>query len=279
MRAEVAHMFDRIAPRYDLLNRVLSLRRDVSWRRRLVREALEKRPRRLLDLATGTGDVIAELERQCRRCDSKTRPGSRPACKRARPGLEYVAGIDAAATMPALARSKLGLRRTRLFLPACRVGDADMLKQESGSRTRPAAGFRFLPAQGDAVCLPVPDCRFDVVTMAFGIRNVVDVRAALSEIHRVLAPGGTVLILEFSRPGPAPLRIAYLLYLRHVLPRIGTAISGDGDAYAYLNRTIESFPSGVEFMALMQQAGFAQLKEKRLTFGIATLYEGSKSYE
>ena len=124
--------------------------------------------------------------------------------------------------------------------------------------------------------LAVGDEAFDAVTMAFGIRNVPDVGAALKEIHRVLRPGGRALILEFSLPANRWIRRFYLMYFRHVLPRIGGLISGDGRAYRYLNRTVEDFPYGRAFGDLMCEAGFREIELYPLTFGVATLYQGDK---
>jgi len=129
-------------------------------------------------------------------------------------------------------------------------------------------------AQADALLLPLADKTIDAVTMAFGIRNMPDVPAALQEIRRVLRPGGHVLILEFSLPAKRVFRRLYLVYLRHVLPWLGGVVSGNCDAYGYLSRTIESFPYGSAFCSLLREAGFGDVTAAPLTFGIATLYVG-----
>jgi demethylmenaquinone methyltransferase/2-methoxy-6-polyprenyl-1,4-benzoquinol methylase len=222
-------MFDRIAARYDLLNRLLSGRRDVAWRRRLA-ESVPRRPGlRVLDLATGTGDVLVAV---CRR----------------RPNVEHGVGLDAASGMLALARRK--------FL---RAGLADRLSL----------------VRSDAAQLPFPAGCFDVVTVAFGIRNVKVVPRALRELRRVLRAGGVALVLEFSLPANLLLRTLYLAYFRHILPRLGGLVSGDRGAYRYLNRTVEAFPSGTAFRRLMEQAGFEAVRAESLTFGIACLYRGT----
>jgi demethylmenaquinone methyltransferase/2-methoxy-6-polyprenyl-1,4-benzoquinol methylase len=135
---------------------------------------------------------------------------------------------------------------------------------------------RVVLKTGDAMSIPEPDTAFDVSTMSFGIRNVLDVTDALREVLRVLKPGGRALILEFSTPESRWFRPMYFFYLRHLLPVIGGMLSGDRTAYRYLNRTIETFPSGKDFCALMERAGFTRVKAIPLTFGIASIYEGDR---
>jgi len=221
-------MFDRIAPRYDLLNRLLSFRQDVAWRKRLARLLPDKPALRVLDLATGTGDVLLALYRQ----------SGRVSC-----GV----GIDMAGKMLSIGQRKIGDQRLNRRLSLVR---------------------------GDAMRIAFQDASFDAVTIAFGIRNVSDVPAALEEMRRVLAPGGRALILEFSLPGNAVFRAAYLFYFRHICPRIGALISGDRYAYRYLNQTVETFPYGEAFCVLMRSARFRSVRAHPLTFGIATIYEG-----
>lgn len=129
---------------------------------------------------------------------------------------------------------------------------------------------------GQAEQLPFEENSFDTVTISFGIRNVTDVPAALGEMHRVLKKNGRALILEFSLPTNGLIRRSYLFYFRHILPRLGGWISGDSEAYRYLNQTVETFPYGEQFCDLMRRAGFVEVKENRLTFGIATIYQGDK---
>ena len=137
----------------------------------------------------------------------------------------------------------------------------------------PQATARF--ARGDALRLPLRDQSVTATTISFGIRNVEDVVAGLREMHRVLKPGGRSIILEFSLPR-RPLRGLYLFYLRHILPRIGALLSGDGSAYRYLNQTVETFPYGDAFCDLMREAGFDTVTATRLSLGIATIYCGDK---
>jgi demethylmenaquinone methyltransferase/2-methoxy-6-polyprenyl-1,4-benzoquinol methylase len=223
-------MFDRIAPRYDFLNRLLSFGLDVAWRRRMARYLPGAASLDLLDLATGTGDQILFLmERE--------------------PRIGRAVGVDLAEEMLEIGRTKL---RERHLEAKATLQTADILK------------------------LPFPDQSFDATTISFGIRNVLDVPAALREMRRVLRPGGRSLILECSQPDFLPMRWGYLFYMRYVMPLIGSIVSGDGQAYRYLNRTIESFPYGEAFCAMMRDAGFTGVKANRLSFGVATIYQGDR---
>lgn len=232
-RHETWKMFDRIAFRYDLLNRLLSFRRDVAWRKRLGRCLPSGTNLRVLDLATGTADVLIALH-----------SGSGKTGK-----VGNGVGLDMSMNMLTLAKKKVEQRR---------LGD------------------RLAMLRGDASAIAVKDNVFDAATMAFGIRNVVDVSKALREIHRVLKPEGRGLILEFSLPRSRLFRTLYLFYFRHVLPRVGALISGDRQAYRYLNQSVETFPQGEDFRELMTQAGFTNVQAFPLSLGIATLYQGDK---
>jgi demethylmenaquinone methyltransferase/2-methoxy-6-polyprenyl-1,4-benzoquinol methylase len=228
-RRHVRHMFDEIAGAYDLANRVLSLRRDIAWRRRLTALLPSgPEPPRLLDLATGTCDVLIAAQRA-----GCAAPGS--------VGADFSAG---------------------------------MLREGAKKLDRAGLGGALHLVCADATGLGFAEARFDAVTIAFGIRNVLDVDAALREMCRVLRPGGRAIILEFSMPGNAVLRAGYLLYFRHVLPRLGGLVSGKPEAYRYLNQSVESFPHGRAFCERMEQAGFVGVTARPLTFGIATLYTG-----
>jgi demethylmenaquinone methyltransferase/2-methoxy-6-polyprenyl-1,4-benzoquinol methylase len=130
---------------------------------------------------------------------------------------------------------------------------------------------------GDACDLDFPDNRFDVVTISFGIRNVLDLDKAISEMYRVLNDQGRLIILEFSLPRRRVLRSMYLWYFRKILPSIGSAISGDGYAYRYLNQTVETFPFGQEFCNFLLRAGFNNAQAIPLTLGVATIYVADKS--
>jgi len=228
--SEVWAMFDRIAPRYDLLNRLLSFRRDVAWRKRMARFLDGRTGLRVLDLATGTGDQILHL----------LEGGA---------DIAEAVGLDMAENMLAIGREKIAQRGLE---------------------------GRVSLQVGDAVSIPLEDGGFDVVTITFGIRNVGDVSAALREMFRALKPGGRALVLEFSIPGNPVFRPVYVAYLRHVLPWLGGCLSGDREAYRYLNETVEAFPYGEAFCDLMRSAGFVEARAWPLSLGIATIYSGDR---
>ncbi len=229
-RQDVYRMFDRIASRYDLANRLLSFGQDIRWRKKLAKLLPERQSQSILDLATGTGDVLLSLVKYSK-------------------NIKYGLGLDMSSKMLAEARRKL---------PGSTISENLSL------------------VRADATNIPCCDNSFDVVTIAFGIRNVTDVKKSLSEMHRVLNNSGKVLILEFSLPLNILVRKLHLFYLRYLLPAIGGLISGDKEAYQYLNRTIESFPYGSDFLKLLDEAGFNNTKVHPLTFGVATIYEGEK---
>lgn len=228
--SDVRGMFNRIAGRYDLANRVLSFGCDRAWRRLMTATVLDVpgvRQGRILDIATGTGDILAAF-----------RDANAPA---------FLMGLDGAENMLALARRKLDAPDSRVPL-----------------------------VQGDALDLPFSDDSLDALTVAFGLRNFGDTSRAAATMRRVLRPGGMMCILEFSLPSSALVRMGYLPYLRHVLPRLGGLISGDRAAYRYLNTTIESFPHGERLCAIFRAAGFQQVTARPLSLGVATLYTGVK---
>lgn len=226
----VARMFGRIAPTYDLLNHLLSFGRDRAWRRRTAARLDAGRRRRVLDLATGTGDLlIAILKRH--------------------PHLDEAVGLDISEEMLAICRRKL--RRQRLD------GSVELLL-------------------ADASKAPFADGSFDAVTMAFGIRNTADTPATLQEIYRLLKPGGEILILEFSLPKGSCMRWCYVQYLRFVVSIVGRLISGDPEAYRYLDRSIEAYHQPARFVSFMQEAGFRDVTVTPLTFGVASIYQGIK---
>jgi demethylmenaquinone methyltransferase/2-methoxy-6-polyprenyl-1,4-benzoquinol methylase len=224
----VREMFTSIAPRYDLLNHVLSFNIDRLWWWRAARtfDAILKKPNsRVLDLCCGTGDMTFALRRRA----SNT---------------AQLIGADFSHAMLQLAAVK-------------------------GSGTQ----LRWVEA--DALRLPFADSQFDLITTAFGFRNLADYDAGLREIVRVLAPGGEVGILDFGEPGGLMGKI-YRVYFKSVLPRIGTVISGVQGPYKYLPASVERFPAPEEMVKRMRQAGFREASWTPYTFGIAGLYRGKK---
>lgn len=137
-------------------------------------------------------------------------------------------------------------------------------------------GFHQLLA-ADALCLPVQDAAFDAVTVAFGLRNMASWPTAIQEMARVLRPGGSLFVLDFSLPTLPLLRPMYVFYLEKIMPRIAGLLTGHRDAFEYLCQSIERFPSGTEMEQLLRANGFATARTTPLSFGIASLYEAKKS--
>lgn len=130
---------------------------------------------------------------------------------------------------------------------------------------------------GDSENLPFGENKFDAVTVAFGVRNFENLEKGLSEIWRVLKPGGKLVILEFSRPTAFPMKQAYNFYFKAILPRIGRLVSSDNSAYTYLPESVAAFPDGVNFLRILETVGFKQTQCKALTFGISSIYTATKS--
>jgi len=228
----VREMFTSIAPRYDLLNHLLSFNVDRMWWRRTARafrEILARPDARVLDLCCGTGDMTFALRRQ------------------ARQGAPQIVGADFSHAM---------LQRA--------VG-----KSASAGPRAPSW------IEADALNLPFSAEHFDLVTSAFGFRNLSDYDAGLREIARVLAPGGECGILDFGEPSGV-MGAFYRIYFKQVLPRVGTLISGVRGPYAYLPASVERFPAADEMLKRMKAAGFTEASWTPYTFGIAGLYRGKK---
>lgn len=213
--------FSSIAERYVTANHILSCGSDILWRNRALQKLAEWKPRRVLDIATGTGDLALAIEH-------------------AFPEAE-VLGTDFCRPMLDVA-----VRR----------------------------GLRHV-LEADALHLPLPDDAYDVATVAFGLRNMEDYAAALREFHRVLTPGGHLMVLEFSMPQGIFLP-PYRVYLHHVLPRIAGWVTGNSGAYDYLGDSIEAFPRGEAFTALLESVGYHGCTALPLSLGVATLYTAQK---
>jgi demethylmenaquinone methyltransferase/2-methoxy-6-polyprenyl-1,4-benzoquinol methylase len=170
----------------------------------------------------------------------------------------------------------LAIAAIRANPPAARVVGVDfagaMLRVGYGKLQRARFENRIALVRGDATCLPVADASIDAITIAFGIRNVEQVAVACAEMRRVLKPGGRIAILEFAVPTAPGLSAVYLWYLRHVLPRIGRAVSRHNAAYAYLPASIGAFTTPDEFVTIVRQAGFSGVRTDSLTFGSVILY-------
>ncbi len=226
---KIQQMFGAIAPRYDFLNRLLSFGIDRRWRKKAVRLLKYREGSRILDVATGTGDVALEIAR----------------CT---PASVKVTGADFCREMVELGEVKVA--------------------------ASPYAGridLKVAPCED----LPFANDTFDSITIAFGIRNVVDRKLGLAEMWRVMRPGGRMIILEFSTPRSRLFRQLYYFYFRRLLPIVGGLFSRY-NAYKYLPDSVLEFPSHEEFSKMISEAGFRNIHIHELTFGIASIYAGEK---
>ena len=219
--AKVRGIFSAIALRYDLANHVLSGGLDFLWRAKAVRMVRAWQPARVLDLATGSGDLALAMQ--------KAMPAS------------TIVGADFCLPMLQVAARK---------------------------------GLRPLVV-ADGTRLPFADGAFDAVTVAFGLRNMESWPNALREVSRVLAPGGHLLVLDFSMPKP-PFSLPYRFYLHQVLPRVAGALTGNRAGYEYLGESIEAFPSGAAMCELIRGNGFTGAEAKPLAAGIVSIYTARK---
>ena len=230
-------MFGEIAPRYDRMNHVLSGGTDYYWRRYTVKKIPIEGDSPILDVCTGTGDLAFSWWKQGK-CSVP------------------VMGVDFTPEMLVLAEEKAK-------------------KMVGKMRSTPSVVPEFI--EGDAQNLPFPDDQFQIVSIAFGLRNVQDTGKGLSELVRVCKPGGRVAILEFSMPRNRVLRSGYGWYFRNILPRIGQLFARNSEsAYNYLPETVSEFPSGEALVKLMEEHGLEAATFTPLTFGVATLYVGQK---
>ncbi|MCX7626727.1 MAG: bifunctional demethylmenaquinone methyltransferase/2-methoxy-6-polyprenyl-1,4-benzoquinol methylase UbiE [Candidatus Sumerlaeaceae bacterium] len=232
---DIRSMFDTISPTYDFLNHLLSLGNDRRWRRCLAKRVLSAKHKRILDVCCGTGDVLLELQRQA-------------ALMSFSPTL---VGTDF--SFPMLHRA---------------IGKARTLRASHG-----VTGFHW--SRSDTMQLPFRDETFDLVTVAFGIRNLSDPPAGLKELWRVTCPMGQLAVLEFSKPTGFFLQKLYGLYFHSVVPALGHLISRS-KAYVYLPKSVSEFPDGEDFCAALRNAGWKEPVAQPLSRGIVTLYLARK---
>ena len=248
-RGRVQRMFAAIAPSYDLNNRLHSLWMDQHWRYMAVKWAGLNQTDGVVDVACGTGDLTLAFRREIDRLPEIPRASSGQTGDYQHP-REPILGIDFTYEMLPIARSKA----------------------TSADGKSPVI---FL--NGDAQALPLPDSCADVVSIAFGIRNVADPAIAVQEFFRILRPGGRLIILEFSLPTNTILRGLYNFYFRKILPRTATLISGDKTgAYKYLPESVNTFIGREQMMEMMTQAGFHKVENRAMTFGVCICYRGVK---
>ncbi|HSI75554.1 MAG TPA: bifunctional demethylmenaquinone methyltransferase/2-methoxy-6-polyprenyl-1,4-benzoquinol methylase UbiE [Lunatimonas sp.] len=227
-KEQVADMFNNISKKYDLLNHVLSLGIDITWRKNAIKMLKKDQPKLILDIATGTGDFAIEA--------LALNP-------------DKVIGVDISEGMLAEGRKKLKKRKLddRIEL---QLGDSEKLLFEEN--------------------------KFDAVIVSFGVRNFENLEKGLSDMYRVLKPGGKTVIVEFSKPKKFPMKQAYNVYFKYILPQIGKVVSKDNAAYTYLPESVQAFPDGDDFLRILEKVGFKKTTCKLLTFGISSIYIGEK---
>ncbi len=228
-KKQVQNMFDKIAFRYDFLNRFLSAGIDKGWRRKAIRQLVPLQPKKILDVATGTGDFAITSYHLLK--------------------PEKITGIDISDGMLEIGRKKIEKLNLSKKIELLN-GDSEAIFYEANS--------------------------FDAVTVAFGVRNFEDLEKGLSEIYRVLKPGGKLIVLECSRPSLPVIKNLYSFYLNYVTPKVGKLISNNKDAYQYLNNSVQQFPEKKTFTHILNQLGYRHAFYKTLTLGICTIYCGEK---
>jgi demethylmenaquinone methyltransferase/2-methoxy-6-polyprenyl-1,4-benzoquinol methylase len=226
---QVADMFDSIAPRYDFLNRFLSVGIDVRWRKKAIGYLKDIKPQKVLDVATGTADVALMTEKMLH-------PSS-------------IIGIDISNGMLDIGRKKI---KERSLEPIIQLYN------------------------GDSADIQYADNTYDAVTVAFGVRNFQQLEKGLSEIFRVLRPGGKLVVLEFSRPKQLIIKGFYNFYMKSVSPNIAKIFSKNKTAYAYLDASIQKFPEGKNFTDILEKVGYKNIVNKPLSLGICSIYCGTK---
>jgi demethylmenaquinone methyltransferase/2-methoxy-6-polyprenyl-1,4-benzoquinol methylase len=227
-KEEVAEMFNNIDGNYDFLNHFLSMGIDVLWRKKAIKKLQAVAPKKMLDVATGTGDFAIEA--------LALKP-------------DEIIGVDISKEM-----LNVGIKKMK------EKGHDNVIHLQLG----------------DSENLPFENNTFDAITVSFGVRNFENLEKGLAEMYRVLKPGGKVMIIEFSKPEKFPIKQLYNFYFLNILPTIGKIVSKDSRAYTYLPESVNAFPYGQRFMDVLNKVGYKNPKNIPLTFGIASIYEGSK---
>ncbi|MBK7561856.1 MAG: bifunctional demethylmenaquinone methyltransferase/2-methoxy-6-polyprenyl-1,4-benzoquinol methylase UbiE [Chitinophagaceae bacterium] len=228
-KEQVAYMFDKLAGKYDVMNRFLSARTDIGWRKKAIRLLKKDRPRRILDVATGTADMAILA---CRMLDS---------CS--------ITGIDISEGMLELGRKKIE-----------KEGLGEYIHLQSG----------------DSETINFAENTFDAVMVAFGVRNFENLENGLTEMWRVLKPGGRLIVLEFSKPRRKVVKSLYNLYMGMVAPQVARWFKQNKEAYQYLNESANAFPDRQLFTDILKKAGYSETEYTPLSLGICCIYSGRK---
>jgi demethylmenaquinone methyltransferase/2-methoxy-6-polyprenyl-1,4-benzoquinol methylase len=228
-KQQVANMFNDIAFRYDFMNRFLSAGIDIKWRKRAIRQLIDTRPKKILDVATGTADVAIMASELLH--------------------PDKIIGIDISDGMLSIGRKK--------------IQKLDLQN-------------RIELLNGDSETINFDNDSFDAVTVAFGVRNFENLEQGLSEIKRVLKPGGKLVVLEFSKPKMSVTRFMCNLYMKIVAPNMGRLFSKNRSAYLYLDESIKKFPEGKNFTNILDNLGYKNTYSKPLSLGICSIYCGEK---
>jgi demethylmenaquinone methyltransferase/2-methoxy-6-polyprenyl-1,4-benzoquinol methylase len=237
-------MFNDIAQDYDMLNHLMSLGIDRSWRRKALRNIVKTGSEHVLDVACGTGDFSIAIAKKLKEKNRRASEGT------SHPSVGSVKGIDISEGMLKVMDEKVS-REGLCSLISCQLGDGENLSEFG-------------------------DNSFDCVTIAFGIRNFEDREKGLREALRVLKPGGRLVILELTMPRDSFVRKIYNIYFQHILPKVGGKISGDRSAYNYLPGSVKLFPTQTIFRDKISSCGFENSRYRLLTFGICTMFLAEK---
>lgn len=228
-KQQVTEIFDDIAPKYDFLNRFLSLGIDQGWRKKAIKRLRSISPKTILDVATGTGDFAIMTYKLLK--------------------PEKITGVDISKGMLEIGKEKIARESLTSFINLM---------------------------EGDSENLPFDNNSFDAITVSFGVRNFQNLEQGIAEMHRVLKPGGKLIVLEFSRPKNPVFKQLYKIYMQVVTPNVGKVVSKNKKAYQYLNDSIMVFPERNDFVAVMDGVGFADTSYEALSLGICCIYEGMK---
>jgi len=228
-KTQVTHMFNGISKSYDLLNRIITLGIDTLWRKRLIELVKKERHELVLDIATGTGDLVLAL---------------------AKLDTEKIIGLDLSPGMLEIGKQKVKAKGLE---------------------------NRIDMQLGDSEALPYQSASFDVVTIAFGVRNFEHLEKGLEEILRVLKPKGTLVILETAVPKNKIFKFFYLFYTQQIMPFIGKLFSKDRSAYQYLSDSAAAFPCGKDFNNILEKIGFIEVEDFPQTLGVSSIYFAKKS--